>query len=248
MAATGTGSEAIGADGLSAATVLAAVGRAATGSAVGFVAGAVIGGVGGRLAMLLLRLTSDSSLAGVRTDDDFEIGSITGDTLFLVGVAAFGGAVLGFAYVATRRWLPAAHRPVVAAVVLGAIGGAAVIEPGGVDFTLLEPLWFAVALFIALPAAFGAALAWGVERAIPRVRARRPHILVLILALAPVLLTGPAAALTVLGALGWAALRQWPGVGRLWWSPEVTVAGRALGVAGTGYAAAVLAQDASAIL
>src|ERR671910_278998 len=72
------------------------------------------------------------------------------------------------------RRLPGSRRPTIVAVALGTVGGAAVIEPGGVDFTLLEPRWLAVALFVALPTAFGAVLAWGVERAISRVDRRSP--------------------------------------------------------------------------
>lgn len=49
---------------------------------VGLVTGLLIGGVGGRLAMFLLRLTSSESLHGVETDDGFIIGSLTSDTFF----------------------------------------------------------------------------------------------------------------------------------------------------------------------
>ena len=244
----GTAVESIDDERLTGTAARDALTRLAVGTAVGCAAGALIGGVGGRLAMLLLRVTSDSSLTGLRTDDDFRIGSFTTDTVFLVAITAVAGAALGAAYVAVRRWLPRHHRPVVAAVMLGAIGGAAVIEPGGVDFTLLDPLWLAVVLFIALPAAFGAALAWGVERLIPAASARRPHVLVLLVALLPVVPFVPVAAVVVLGALGWAALRRWPAAGRLWWSAPVTVAGRAVGVGATAFAAILLAQDVAEIL
>src|SRR5258708_6692212 len=40
----------------------------------GLVAGAIIGGLGGRLAMLVLRLTSNGSVRGVKTSDGFVIG------------------------------------------------------------------------------------------------------------------------------------------------------------------------------
>jgi hypothetical protein len=43
----------------------------------GFLAGVLIGGVGGRLAMLALRLTSGPSLHGVSTDDGFTIGRVS---------------------------------------------------------------------------------------------------------------------------------------------------------------------------
>ncbi len=222
--------------------------RLGVGSGVGFVAGALIGGVGGRLAMLLLRVTSDSSVIGLQTDDDFRIGSFTSDTIFLIVLTAIAGAALGAAYVAVRRWLPRNHRPVVAAVVLGAVGGAAIIDPVGVDFTVLDPLWLAVALFVALPAAFGAALARGVERLIPWASDRQPPVLVPLVALLPIAVFVPAAAIVALGTLGWAALRQWPAAGRLWWSAPVTVAGRVLGVGVTALSSVILIQDAAEIL
>jgi hypothetical protein len=40
--------------------------------------------VGGRLAMLLLRLTSDPVLRGVSTDDGFTIGRFSAQTIFLL--------------------------------------------------------------------------------------------------------------------------------------------------------------------
>ncbi len=66
----------------------------ASGVLSGFVCGVVIGGVGGRLAMLLLRLTSDPTLRGVQTDDGFTIGRFSAETLFLLGVTA-GLGILG---------------------------------------------------------------------------------------------------------------------------------------------------------
>jgi hypothetical protein len=47
------------------------------GVSAGFVAGVLIGGVGGRLAVLLLRVTSDPRLHGSQTDDGFTIGVVS---------------------------------------------------------------------------------------------------------------------------------------------------------------------------
>ena len=47
------------------------------GVAAGAIAGLLVGGIGGRLAMLLLRLTSPDSVIGMRSDDNFEIGVLT---------------------------------------------------------------------------------------------------------------------------------------------------------------------------
>jgi hypothetical protein len=222
--------------------------RLAVGSGVGLAAGALIGGVGGRLAMLLLRVTSDSSLIGMTTDDGFRTGSFTTDSFFLLAVTAIGGAGLGVAYVAVRRWLPQGHRPAVTAVMLGAIGGALIIDPDGLDFTVIDPLWLAVALFIALPAAFGAALARGVERLIPWASDRGPSVPFLLLPLLPIVVFPVMAVLVALGALGWAAVRRWPAAGRLWWSGPITLVGRAVGIGATTTAAIELARNVAEIL
>ena len=60
----------------------------ASGVSSGFITGLLIGGVGGRLAMFLLRLTSDPALRGRQTDDGFTIGVFSTETLFLLGVTA----------------------------------------------------------------------------------------------------------------------------------------------------------------
>src|ERR1044071_7492543 len=49
------------------------------GAASGAIAGALVGGIGGRLAMLLLRLTSPDAVTGMISDDGFEIGVVSFD-------------------------------------------------------------------------------------------------------------------------------------------------------------------------
>ena len=65
------------------------------GAAAGAIAGALVGGIGGRLAMLLLRLTSPDDVLGLTSDDGFEIGIVTFDTLQLVLAMAMLGGHLG---------------------------------------------------------------------------------------------------------------------------------------------------------
>jgi hypothetical protein len=76
------------------------------GVSAGSLAGVLIGGAGGRLAMLALRLTSDPSLSGVSTDDGFTIGRVSLQTLFLLGVTAGLGMAGGLFYLVVRRWIP----------------------------------------------------------------------------------------------------------------------------------------------
>jgi Mg/Co/Ni transporter MgtE len=72
----------------------------------GSILGALIGGVGGRLAMFVLRLGSSEALQGATTDDGFEIGRFTTSTVFLISVTAGLGGVLGAAYFVFRGALP----------------------------------------------------------------------------------------------------------------------------------------------
>jgi len=138
--------------------------------------GFLIGGVGGRLAMFVLRLTSDPSLKGRLTDDGFEIGSFTGNTFFLVALCTAAGLLGGLFFLVVRGWLPERGRPLMMAAFGGAVGGSVVIHPGGIDFTQLDPLALAIVMFIALPALYGAAMSRLVDLWIARAnQAQRPE-------------------------------------------------------------------------
>jgi len=113
--------------------------------------GAVVGGIGGRLAMLVLRLGSSESVLGAQTDDGFEIGAFTTSTVFLLTVTAGLGGATGLAYLVLRNGLPRRGRAVVWGVFLGAVSGASTLAPGSFDFSALDPKAFAVASFVALP-------------------------------------------------------------------------------------------------
>ena len=124
----------------------------------------LIGGVGGRLAMLALRLTSDPMLRGVSTTTASRSARSSAETLFLLGVTAGLGMAGGLFYLVVRRWIPPAWRIPLMTVFFALVGGAGVVGPSDVDFTLLSPLSLAVTLFVAIPAAYGAAMPWMVER------------------------------------------------------------------------------------
>ena len=132
----------------------------------GVAAGAVVVGVGSRLAMLALRLTSPSRVRGVTSDDGFTIGEVTvAGTYNLLAIGASVGVIAAFAYlmVAPRLIGPSWFRRSTTAVAAGAVVGSMLIHSDGVDFTLLEPTWFAIALFVALPATFGAVIGAAVD-------------------------------------------------------------------------------------
>ena len=98
-------------------------------AAAGFLAGGLVGGIGGRLGMFVLRLTSNPSLHGLETDDGFTIGIFSGATLFLLLLTAVLGAAGGLVYVIVRPWLPEAARPWLFDGLAGVVGGAAVSVP-----------------------------------------------------------------------------------------------------------------------
>jgi hypothetical protein len=133
----------------------------------GGASGLVAGGILGRLGMRLLALTSPAIAQGRLTDDAARVGQFT--MVGSVGLAlnlAVAGAVLSVGYPLVRRVLPAA-RPLRiggSALVTGAVGGALLVhDHPSFDYSILQPTWLAVALFVAVPTAYGALLAAAVE-------------------------------------------------------------------------------------
>ena len=198
------------------------------GVSAGFLAGVLIGGVGGRLAMLALRLTSDPSLNGVSTDDGFTIGRVSLQTLFLLGVTAGLGMAGGLFYLVVRRWIPSRWRIPLMALFFALVGGAGLIGPSAVDFTLLSPLPLAVALFVVIPAAYGATMPWIAERLLREDSILRTGRWAWIVGLVPLLFANIVGALVLLVALGvWAIGRSTPELVDAWRSKVVTWLGRA---------------------
>jgi hypothetical protein len=133
------------------------------GFVVGGIVGGIVGGVGGRAVMLALRLASDAG--GLVSDDGFTIGQLTlFDSLQLYAGMALAGALNGVAYVAARRLLPTRGRTLLWGLLGAAIVGSQVVKTDGVDFNVLEPRWFAIAGFVALPGLAALAIAWAIER------------------------------------------------------------------------------------
>ena len=215
----------------------------------GLICGVVIGGVGGRLAMFVLRLTSDDSLRGAETDDGFIIGSFTGDTLFLVIATGLLGAAGGLVYLGVRGWFPRPWRAVAYALLGATFGGTVIIEPGGVDFTELEPLSLAVAFFVVLPAAYGAAVSVVTERLLRAGRSPTTWRMVLgLLPLALLVAGGPIGlALFAIGALAIAGNREGR-VGQVWRSTPVTWLGRTGIAIAIGLSGFALMRDVGAVL
>jgi hypothetical protein len=201
----------------------------AAGVSSGFVAGLLFGGVGGRFAMLLLRLTSDPVLRGMKTDDGFTIGVVSTDTLFLLGVTAGLGIVGGLFYLIVRGWIPDRWRVVVMTVYVGLVGGAGLISPDGIDFRVLSPLPLAVAMFVAIAAAYGALMPWLTERMLREdsVMRRRPW--AWIVGLLPLAVANIVGILVLLLAMLVLLVRRWsPATIAAWQSPVAMWIGRSL--------------------
>jgi hypothetical protein len=217
----------------------------------GSLAGVLVGGVGGRVAMLILRLTSTPAVRGLESDDGFVIGQISAATIFLLLLTAVLGAAGGLVYLAVRNWIPPRWRVAVAAVVTGSLGGLAVVHPVGLDFTALRPLPLAVAMFIVLPAAYGALMSVWVER---RLGAEHPPSNVAVwvpcvLFALVIAATGPfGVAILTTAAIVWILRRRVPAIEHLWTSEPVVWLGRALLAAVTAVAAYRLVGEAVDIL
>lgn len=146
--------------------------------AAGFVSGLVIGGLLGRAAMRLLALTSPPIAQGRLTDDGARVGefTLTGSAVLAVSLGVAGLVLLGVSYPLARRVLPASRRGRVAgfALLTGSVGGALLVHGyGSFDYTILQPTWLAVTLFLLVPTAAGAstaflAEAWGTSAATVR--------------------------------------------------------------------------------
>jgi hypothetical protein len=124
----------------------------------GILYGAVVAGVGSRLAMLLLRVTSSDRVIGIQSDDDFTIGRVH-PRRDLQPVAARRGVrdprSRRLSLVAPRLIGPVWFRRVTVGLASGAVAGSMLVHADGIDFTQLTPKWLAIGLFVALPAVFG---------------------------------------------------------------------------------------------
>lgn len=138
---------------------------------VGMGWGLVCIGLGSRLAMFLLRVTSPDYVRGVRSDDDFIIGRFTlSGTYNLAVLGAAFGVIGAAAYVAVAPWLIGSpgFRRFTVALTSAAIGGSGTIHYDGIDFHVLKPQALALGLFLALPFLYGYGVALLVDKVAER--------------------------------------------------------------------------------
>ena len=186
-----------------------AVRRLSAVTAAGGLLGLLVGGVGGRLAMMLLaQLNPDAT--GRESDDGFTMGQFTDATFNLLIIATLIGVVGGAIYFVLRglmigpRWFQILSISVGPAVVVGS----QIVTTDGIDFTL-DPALLAIAMFVLIPGLYAALLTVLAERwmADDGPFARAP----LWLTVVPLLLWAPIApvlGLLVLGLVAFEAVRR----------------------------------------
>jgi hypothetical protein len=141
-----------------AVTVERALRRLAAVTWAGALLGLLVGGIGSRLAMMLLaRLNPE--FAGVRSDDGFVMGRLSLDTVDLLVTTTLIGVFGGGLYFLVRtlmigpRWFQLLSISVGPAVVAGSM----TVHVEGVDFRL-KPTWLAISMFVLIPGVYAALL------------------------------------------------------------------------------------------
>jgi hypothetical protein len=137
----------------------------AVGCAV-LVSGVLVGALGGRLAMRLLAAVNPED-GGTLTDDGFTVGQVTSvGTLQLVLSATQLTMVGAMVYMLVRPLLPGRGtvRVALSAAGFGLTAAALLVDPSGIDFSQLQPLWLAEVLFVLLPVGLVAVFTALVER------------------------------------------------------------------------------------
>jgi hypothetical protein len=128
----------------------------------GLVTGALVIGLGGRLAMRISGILGGQTGAGLLTENNNVVGEITaGGTLSMVVGGAIDGVLLGMLYVAVRPLLTPLGRwqPLAFGVLFFLTFGFTIIDSGNSDFQRFGPPVVNVALFASIFVVFGMALA-----------------------------------------------------------------------------------------
>jgi hypothetical protein len=140
--------------------------RAVAVGCAALVSGVLVGAIGGRLAMRLLAAANPED-GGMLTDDGFSIGQVTSvGTLQLVLSATQLTMAGAMVYMLVRPVLPGrgAVRVGLSAAGFGLTAAALLVDPSGIDFSQLQPLWLGELLFVLLPVGLVAVFTALVER------------------------------------------------------------------------------------
>ena len=134
----------------------------------GALAGLVGLGVGARVSMRLVALSSGAIGTGVRPESGAVPGEFTADgTMFLVLAGTVIGVVIAVVLgVALGRWLPkdGRRRTVLVWALGSSVPALGLIDPNNVDFVLFGPAWFALLLFATCAVGYGGLLTVVVRR------------------------------------------------------------------------------------
>jgi hypothetical protein len=198
----------------------------------GWLCGFAIAGVLGRLVMRVLASESSQSVKGMLTDDREPVGEITlGGSTTLALTGGFAGAAAALGYLLALRIIPTSTtlRMLIFAIFGASVGGALFVHSyDSFDYSRLEPVSFAVAAFILLPALFGLVIPPVVDtlaRPDGWIAARAPMWLLII---GSIVLSGFAIVVTSV-AIGAAFLVQSiEPLRRIWLSRFATIAGVAI--------------------
>jgi len=145
------------------AAFAASVGFAAVSGAA---AGLLWGGIGGRVGMRVVFLTSNEHVSGLTSRDGFEIGRFSAATISLLISMTILGGIAGIA-VGILRMVTSGPTWAVAtgtSLATASFVGSSIVHTDGVDFRLLDPLWLTIGLFVLLPGLWGATVVVGTER------------------------------------------------------------------------------------
>jgi len=224
----------------------------ATGTLPGLIAGFFAFGLGSRIAMRVMAVTSGPGVQGAKTEAEEIVGKITLDgTMFLILAGTFIGGVAGLIYIAIKPWLPEQRglRQLTFSLVMLAIVGRMLVDSDNIDFEILSPAILAVAMFAALPLLYGYLFVSLHDRLAPFVMRERSWwtaAALLIPSLLPLLIGGPFSLVLVPMALlvGWIA-SGWSPIGE---NGTVMQVGRGLLVAGTVVGLAFFVLSGATIL
>ena len=208
------------------------------------VAGLVIMGAGGRLAMRLLAVTAGDPAQGRVTEADQVVGEITldGTIGLIVFIGVFFGFLFGMAYMLIRRWLPRGRWG-------GLVYGSLLLivfatrldplRPDNKDFDIVGPGWVSVTVFVLMGWCYGmlvSALAGKYSRVLPVVT-KEPRVLVRYASLLLLIPFFPFLFPIVLGAIAAPLLTRVEGLDKLLQSSRTMLVGRAVGLIAAAVAA-----------
>lgn len=174
----------------------------ARGGIAGLLGGVVVGGLGGRLVMLVIAQLNRDAF-GQLTEAGAIIGRFTLEGT--LAVIVFGGLIAGLVgsvlWVVVSPWVPwtGVRRWLATMPIAVALGTFILVESTNFDFKLVGPTWLILALLLGLVALTGAATAWldeQLERRLPHATAtrRRPLVVYALVAV----LGAPALVMTVI--------------------------------------------------